>query len=336
MRVEMEYDAKYKLPADAKAVIVTPTLVADRFVQLTPAYDGSGAAMADGADIPLPGDRRAGRARPDLRQPARPLRGARPQRRQQGRHPRPPARGVGEGARRARASSATRCSATSPPPAETFGEGSEDLFATVTELARVHRGAGPERPPGPGLHPGPGRHVVGAGQRAGRAGARPDLRRPRGRHREDVRRGQPRGAGHRHREADPGRQDDQLRAGEPRHRAAGRAAGARQPGRRVQQRDRLDRLADRRQRHLRRRRRPALLDRPAVRHAAGQQGPRLRALRAAPRAGRGPGLRRRQTRPAAAPSSTLLRHRPGVPDRPASSTPPTERATFDDLVGGGS
>ena len=53
VRVDMEYDAKYKVPTDAKAVIVTPTLVADRFVQLTPAYHG-GALMADGADIPLP------------------------------------------------------------------------------------------------------------------------------------------------------------------------------------------------------------------------------------------------------------------------------------------
>lgn len=53
VRVEMEYDAQYKVPADAKAVIVTPTLVADRFVQLTPAWDG-GKVMADGADIPLP------------------------------------------------------------------------------------------------------------------------------------------------------------------------------------------------------------------------------------------------------------------------------------------
>jgi phospholipid/cholesterol/gamma-HCH transport system substrate-binding protein len=53
VRVEMEYDPKYKVPADAKAVIVTPTLVADRFVQLTPAYSG-GRLMADGADIPLP------------------------------------------------------------------------------------------------------------------------------------------------------------------------------------------------------------------------------------------------------------------------------------------
>lgn len=53
VRVEMEYDATYKVPADAKAVVVTPTLVADRFVQLTPAWDG-GAVMADGADIALP------------------------------------------------------------------------------------------------------------------------------------------------------------------------------------------------------------------------------------------------------------------------------------------
>ena len=39
VRVEMEYDAEVDVPADAKAVVVTPTLVADRFVQLTPVYD---------------------------------------------------------------------------------------------------------------------------------------------------------------------------------------------------------------------------------------------------------------------------------------------------------
>ena len=38
VRVEMEYDAEVDVPEDAKAAIVTPTLVADRFVQLTPAY----------------------------------------------------------------------------------------------------------------------------------------------------------------------------------------------------------------------------------------------------------------------------------------------------------
>jgi phospholipid/cholesterol/gamma-HCH transport system substrate-binding protein len=54
VRVDMEYDASYDVPADAKAVIVTPTLVADRFVQLTPAWQAGDRPMADGADIPLP------------------------------------------------------------------------------------------------------------------------------------------------------------------------------------------------------------------------------------------------------------------------------------------
>ena len=52
VRVEMVYDEEYKLPADAKAAVVTPTLVADRYVQVFPAY-GKGAVMPDGADIPL-------------------------------------------------------------------------------------------------------------------------------------------------------------------------------------------------------------------------------------------------------------------------------------------
>jgi virulence factor Mce-like protein len=52
VRVDMEYDGKYKLPRDVKAAIVTPTLVADRFVQLAPAY-GGGAALRDGGDIPV-------------------------------------------------------------------------------------------------------------------------------------------------------------------------------------------------------------------------------------------------------------------------------------------
>jgi phospholipid/cholesterol/gamma-HCH transport system substrate-binding protein len=52
VRVEMTYDAQYKLPASAKAAVITPTLVADRFVQVFPAYS-SGPVMADDADIPL-------------------------------------------------------------------------------------------------------------------------------------------------------------------------------------------------------------------------------------------------------------------------------------------
>lgn len=50
VRVEMEYDDQYKVPADAQAVIITPTLTADRFVQLTPAYT-KGDVLADKAEI---------------------------------------------------------------------------------------------------------------------------------------------------------------------------------------------------------------------------------------------------------------------------------------------
>jgi phospholipid/cholesterol/gamma-HCH transport system substrate-binding protein len=38
VRVEMEYDAKYKLPMDAKAVVVSPSIVSDRYVQITPVW----------------------------------------------------------------------------------------------------------------------------------------------------------------------------------------------------------------------------------------------------------------------------------------------------------
>lgn len=48
--VKMSYDPKYKIPADAKAVIVSPSIVGDRFVQLTPVYRG-GPVLANGAVI---------------------------------------------------------------------------------------------------------------------------------------------------------------------------------------------------------------------------------------------------------------------------------------------
>src|SRR4051794_14708163 len=53
VRVAMTYDSEYKLPANAKAAIVTPTLTADRFIQVAPAYTG-GPVMKDGAKIALP------------------------------------------------------------------------------------------------------------------------------------------------------------------------------------------------------------------------------------------------------------------------------------------
>ena len=48
VRVEMEYDAKYEIPADARAVVVAPSIVSDRYVQLTPVFTG-GQELEDGA-----------------------------------------------------------------------------------------------------------------------------------------------------------------------------------------------------------------------------------------------------------------------------------------------
>jgi phospholipid/cholesterol/gamma-HCH transport system substrate-binding protein len=52
VKVTIRYNASQKVPANASAVILTPTLVADRVVQLTPAYS-SGPVLADKAVIPL-------------------------------------------------------------------------------------------------------------------------------------------------------------------------------------------------------------------------------------------------------------------------------------------
>ena len=49
--VTMSYEAETKVPADAKAVIVAPSVVGDRFVQLTPVYDGSGEVLASGETL---------------------------------------------------------------------------------------------------------------------------------------------------------------------------------------------------------------------------------------------------------------------------------------------
>ena len=51
VKVSFWYDSKYKVPADAKAVILSPTLVTARTIQLTPAYTG-GPVMKSGAVIP--------------------------------------------------------------------------------------------------------------------------------------------------------------------------------------------------------------------------------------------------------------------------------------------
>lgn len=50
-RVVMSYDPSMELPADVGAAIVSPSVISDRFVHLTPAYV-AGPTMADGGQIP--------------------------------------------------------------------------------------------------------------------------------------------------------------------------------------------------------------------------------------------------------------------------------------------
>jgi phospholipid/cholesterol/gamma-HCH transport system substrate-binding protein len=52
VRVDMEVDGEHKLPASLNAAIVSPNIVADRFVQLTPPYRG-GAQFRSGGVIPV-------------------------------------------------------------------------------------------------------------------------------------------------------------------------------------------------------------------------------------------------------------------------------------------
>jgi phospholipid/cholesterol/gamma-HCH transport system substrate-binding protein len=51
VKVTFWFDSKYKVPANAKAAILSPQLVTGRAIQLTPVYTG-GPAMKDGAVIP--------------------------------------------------------------------------------------------------------------------------------------------------------------------------------------------------------------------------------------------------------------------------------------------
>jgi phospholipid/cholesterol/gamma-HCH transport system substrate-binding protein len=52
VKVDLEYDRKVAVPADAQALVVAPSLVSDRYIQLAPAYTG-GPKISDGAVIPL-------------------------------------------------------------------------------------------------------------------------------------------------------------------------------------------------------------------------------------------------------------------------------------------
>lgn len=52
IEVQMTYDSSDKVPANAIAVVVPPSIVSDRYVQLAPAYT-SGAELQNHSDIPL-------------------------------------------------------------------------------------------------------------------------------------------------------------------------------------------------------------------------------------------------------------------------------------------
>lgn len=135
VRVRMTYDEQQALPKDVRAVIITPSLTADRFVQLTPAYV-SGPRLADGGEIavertgvPIELDR-IYRSLADLSDALGPT-GAN----KNGQLNDLLAAGddllAGQGER---ANQTIRDLATSM---ETLGDGSEDLFATVESLNRL-------------------------------------------------------------------------------------------------------------------------------------------------------------------------------------------------------
>ncbi|MDR3662851.1 MAG: virulence factor Mce family protein [Mycobacterium sp.] len=52
MKVTFHYSSKYKVPENASASVLNPSLVASRVIQLSPPYTG-GPVMADGATIPI-------------------------------------------------------------------------------------------------------------------------------------------------------------------------------------------------------------------------------------------------------------------------------------------
>jgi phospholipid/cholesterol/gamma-HCH transport system substrate-binding protein len=135
VRVEMSYDAEYDVPADARAVVVTPTLVADRFVQLTPVFQDGDQVMADDADIPLEQTAvpvELDRIYASLQDLTRTLgpNGVN----EDGTLDR--VLGSGAGALEGQGAKANEMLRELSEAARTFGDGSGDLFETVTRLAK--------------------------------------------------------------------------------------------------------------------------------------------------------------------------------------------------------
>lgn len=53
VRLTLEVDSDVEVPADANLAVIPITVISDRYVQLMPAYDGSGPLMQDSDHIPL-------------------------------------------------------------------------------------------------------------------------------------------------------------------------------------------------------------------------------------------------------------------------------------------
>lgn len=53
VKVTMSYDADVDVPEDAQAIIISPSVVGDRYVQLSPVYSGDGPTLEDGAELDM-------------------------------------------------------------------------------------------------------------------------------------------------------------------------------------------------------------------------------------------------------------------------------------------
>ena len=155
--------------------------------------------LADGARIPLDRHRGAGRAGPDLLQPRRPRRRARPEGRQQERRAVPAARRRRRQPRRRGRASSTRPLTDLSQALGTLSDGRGDLFGTVRNLQVFTTALADSDQPGARVQHRPGQRRRPARRRARRARARAEEPRGRARRGGVVRQGQPDEPHHRHR-----------------------------------------------------------------------------------------------------------------------------------------
>lgn len=138
VEVAIAYDADHRLPADVGAIIVAPSVIADRFVQLTPAGAGEGPTLADGARVPV--DRtRTPVELDEVLSTTNDLLVALGPDGANGEGSLNRALGVGAEVLRGQGPQVSRMVARMGAAAETLGASSPDLFGTLDHLARVTR-----------------------------------------------------------------------------------------------------------------------------------------------------------------------------------------------------